>query len=108
MLRAWVLKLPAVTTAPHRFGGTEFQVDGVEFMHSHGPSLLDIHLSKDDQARALKDGTALPHRYAPQAGWVSFRIAEEGEVEAAKDLVDLAYQNAKRALSQRHPKQTGR
>lgn len=101
-LKEWILKLPGVSTAPHRFGGTEFRVDGVEFMHSHGPSLLDIRLSKKDQVRALKDATALPHRYAPQAGWVSFRIAQNDDVERAKDLVNMAYLNAKRALVQRH------
>ncbi len=56
-LKTWILQLPGVTTHPHRFEGTEFQVEGVEFMHSHGSSLLDIRLSKDDQARALKEGT---------------------------------------------------
>ena len=36
-LKAWILELPEVKESPHRFGGTEFQVGGVEFMHSHGP-----------------------------------------------------------------------
>lgn len=96
-LKDWILELPGVTEAPHRFRGTEFQVEGLEFMHSHGPSFLDIRLSKDDQARALKDGTALPHRFAPQAGWVSFRIGNETDLEGAKKLVRLAYENAKRS-----------
>ncbi len=37
-LQEWILELPGVTQAPHRFGGTEFQVQGLEFMHSHGSS----------------------------------------------------------------------
>ncbi len=47
-LKAWILQLPGVTQAAHRFGGTEFQVEGLEFMHHHGPSFLDIRLSKSD------------------------------------------------------------
>jgi hypothetical protein len=37
-LKAWLLQLPGVTEAIHRLGGTEFRVNGVEFMHSHGAS----------------------------------------------------------------------
>src|SRR3989449_11397277 len=59
-LRAWILQLPGVKEAPHRVGGIEFQVGGVEFMHSHGPTSLDIRLSKEDQASVLKTGLASP------------------------------------------------
>ena len=70
-LRAWILQMLRVREAPHRIGGIEFQVDGVGFMHSHGPSWLDIRLSKEDQASVLKTGQALPHQAQvhAQAGW---------------------------------------
>lgn len=97
-LKTWILRLPGVTQANHRFGGTEFQVEGLEFMHHHGPSFLDIHLSKNDQATALKSGTAIPHRFAPQAGWVSFRIEKAEDLESAKRLIQLAYENAKTSM----------
>jgi len=97
-LQDWILKLPKVTKAPHRFGGTEFQVDGLEFMHTHGISHLDIRLSKQDQERMLKEGKADPHRFAPQAGWVTFRIRSERDVEAAKELIRLAYDNAENLM----------
>jgi len=80
------------------FGGTEFQVDGLEFMHTHGISHLDIRLSKQDQERMLKEGKADPHRFAPQAGWVTFRIRSERDVEAAKELIRLAYDNAEKLM----------
>jgi hypothetical protein len=64
-LKTWILQLPGVGEAPHRFGGTEFQIEGIEFMHSHGHSWLDIRLSKLDQASVLKTREALPHRFAP-------------------------------------------
>ena len=97
-LQDWILKLPKVTKAPHRFGGTEFQVDGLEFMHTHGISHLDIRLSKQDQERMLKEGKADPHRFAPQAGWVTFRMRSERDVEAAKELIRLAYDNAEKLM----------
>ena len=98
-LKAWILQLPGVTQTAHRFGGTEFQIDGLEFMHHHGPSFLDIHLSKSDQATVLKSGTALRHRFAPQAGWVSFRIEKPEDLEAAKRLIRLAYENARTSMN---------
>ncbi len=105
-LKSWILHLPGVQEAPHRFGGTEFQVDGLEFMHSHGPSFLDIRLSKEDQATQLKNGNALPHRFAPQAGWVSFRIEKTEDVERAKKLIQLAYDNAKATMKSHKARQS--
>lgn len=94
-LKTWILELPGVTQAAHSFGGTEFKVEGLEFMHDHGPSFLDIRLSKPDQATALNKGAAIPHRFAPRAGWVSFRIGKLEDLEPAKKLIQLAYENAK-------------
>jgi len=73
-------------------------VDGVEFMHSHGPSWLDIRLSKGDQASALKTGEALPHRAQVHAevGWVSLRIENSQDLANAKKVIRLAYENAKK------------
>jgi len=97
-LRAWILQLPGVREAPHRVGGVEFQVDGVEFMHSHGHSWLDIRLSKEDQASVLKTEQALPHQAQvhAQAGWVSFRIKNSQDIANAKKVLHLAYKNAKK------------
>src|SRR5207244_12461129 len=94
----WILLLPGVTQAAHRFGGTEFQVEGLEFMHHHGPSFLDIRLSKGDQETELNNGTALPHRFAPQAGWLSFRIEKPEDLAAAKTLIRLAFENARTSM----------
>ncbi len=99
-LKTWILQLPGVTQAAHRFGGTEFQVEGLEFMHHHGPSFLDIRLSKNDQATALKNGTALPHRFAPQGGWVSSRIEKAEDLDPAKRLIRLAYDNARTSMEE--------
>jgi hypothetical protein len=97
-LRAWILQLPGVKEAPHRVGGIEFQVGGVEFMHSHRPLSLDIRLSKEDQASVLRMGQALPHRALvhSQAGWVSFHIENLQDAVKARSVIQLAYENAKR------------
>ena len=97
-LRGWILQLPGVKEAPHRVGGVEFQVDGVEFMHSHGPAWLDIRLSKEDQASVLKTGQALPHRAQvhSEAGWVSLRIENSQNLGKTKRVIQLAYEKAKK------------
>jgi len=97
-LREWILAFAGVTEAPHRFGGTEFRVKGVEFMHSHGPRFLDIRLSMEDQGRVLREGKALRHRFASQAGWVSLRVLSEDDVGRAKELIGLAYDRATKAV----------
>ncbi len=97
-LKTWILQLPSVTQAAHRFGGTEFQVEGLEFMHHHGPSFLDIRLSRTDQATVLKNGTAIAHRFAPQAGWVSFRLEKAEDLDPAKRLIQFAYENARTSM----------
>ncbi len=102
-LKEWILQLPGVSEAPHRFGGTEFRIQNLEFMHTHGPAQLDIRLSKEDQARVLKEGKAQHHRASVhhKAGWVTFRIRSEKDLEAAKELIQLAYNN-KRQLMESH------
>ena len=47
----------------------------------------------------LREGKAEPHRFAPQAGWVTFRIHSEGDVKAAKELILLAYDNAGKMMA---------
>jgi luciferase-like monooxygenase len=99
-LQDWILQLPNVTKAPHRFGGTEFQVHGLEFMHTHGTLQLDIRLSKQDQERVLKEGKAEQHRFVHhEAGWVTFRIRLENDTETAKELIRLAYDNADKIMA---------
>ena len=98
-LQSWILQLPNVNEAPHRFGGTEFRFQNLEFMHSHGESQLDIRLSMEDQGRMLKLGKAEPHRFVhAQAGWVVFRIHSGNDLEQAKELIRLAYDNAEKMM----------
>lgn len=98
-LRNWILQLPDVTEAPHQFGGTEFQVHGLQFMHFHGYTHFDIRLLKEDQIRVLQEGKAEHHRYAPQAGWVALVIRSPNDVTTAKELIELAYNHARKIMT---------
>ncbi len=100
-LNEWILHHPGVAQAPHRFGGVEFDIDRFEFMHFHGQTHLDIRLSREDQSRMLKEGKAQRHLYAPQAGYVTFRIRSKEDVATAKELIELAYKNA-REIMEKH------
>ncbi len=97
-LRDWIEHLPGVTKAPHRFGGVEFQVHGLEFMHFHGDTYLDVHLSKEDQAKMLDESKAERHQFAPEAGWVTVRIRSERDLDNAREVIQLAYSRAKRIM----------
>ncbi len=46
----------------------------------------------------MKEGRAEPHGFAPQAGYVTFRIRGEGDVEKAKAIIRLAYDNAEKRM----------
>jgi len=96
-LKEWLLQLPDVVEAPHSFGGTEYQVNSRQFMHTHGPRYLDIHLSREDQERVILGGKAERHRFtSARAGWVTFHIRSDGDVGSAKELITLAYNEARK------------
>ena len=69
-----------------------FFVAGKMFMHIHGLGHCDIRLSKADQKRVLAEGKALPHRWAPQAGYVTFLVETAQDLEPAMELIRLSHQ----------------
>jgi hypothetical protein len=68
-----------------------FFVGGKMFMHIHGHGHCDIQLSKGDQERVLAEGKARPHRWAPQAGYVTFIVNNDEDLERAMDLIRIAH-----------------
>jgi hypothetical protein len=92
-----------VTLAPHRFGGTQFQIGNREIGHIHGDSLVDIPFPKAMRDQFVRNGDAEPHHIFPQSGWVSLFLRAESDVERAIQLLrasfDLAVsrQNARKA-----------
>jgi len=103
-LKAWIADLPDVTSGPHRFGGIEFKVHELEFMHFHGQTHLDIRLPMSDQARVLVEGKAEKHAYAPQAGWVTVRIKSNEDIDKVKEIVLLAHNLALNVMEQHQTK----
>lgn len=94
-LRQRILSLAGVTEKP-KAGIHEdaFFVGSTMFMHIHGHGHCDIRLAKTDQERVLAEGKARAHRWAPQAGYVTFLVKEEKDLDPAMDLIRLAYQTA--------------
>jgi hypothetical protein len=91
-LRSRILKLTAVTERQHAgIHEDAFFAGRTMFMHIHGYGHCDIRLSKDDQERVLAEGKALPHRWAPKQGYVTFVIRDENDLEPAMDLIRLSH-----------------
>jgi Family of unknown function (DUF5519) len=61
------------------------------FMHIHCHGHCDIQLAKDDQDRVLAEGRARPHRWAPEAGYVTLIVREEEDLEPAMDLIRIPH-----------------
>jgi len=70
-----------------------FFVGRTIFMHIHGSGHCDIRLSKVDQARVLAQGKARPHRWAPEAGYITSIVDEETDLEPAMDLIRMSHQH---------------
>jgi hypothetical protein len=91
-LRQRILNLPGVTERQNAgIHEDAFVVGRTMFMHIHGGGHCDIRLSKTDQERVLAEGKARPHRWAPQAGYVTFIANNERDLESAMDLIRMSH-----------------
>jgi Family of unknown function (DUF5519) len=88
---------PGVTSAPHRFGGTEFRLGRIELGHLHGDRLADLPFPKAIRDELAEKGEA-PHHVLPHTGWVSRRIGSADDVTA---VIRLFRQNYDRLVSRR-------
>ncbi|AEI41942.1 luciferase family protein [Paenibacillus mucilaginosus] len=86
-VRSW----PGVALRPHRFGGTEFVVNGKEIGHMHGVSLVDLLLPKAARDEAIGLGKAVPHHVLPESNWVSVHLFTETDVRSALELLRFKY-----------------
>src|SRR5260370_42096907 len=83
-LRQRILNLSGVTERQNAgIHEDAFFVGRKMFMHIHGHGHCDIRLSKGDQERALTEGKARPHRWAPEAGYVTLIVDDEEDLEPA-------------------------
>ena len=91
-LRDQILALAAVTERAHAgIHEDAFFVNGTMFMHIHGRGHCDIRLSKADQVAALAERKARPHRWAPEAGYVTSMVKNEADLDAVMDLIRLSH-----------------
>src|SRR5438552_17988282 len=83
-LRQTILSLPGVTERQNAgIHEDAFFVGRTMFMHIHGHGHCDIRLSKGDQEQVLAVGKARPHRWAPEAGYVTFIVDGEEDLKTA-------------------------
>jgi hypothetical protein len=82
---------PRVSAHAHRFGGKEFRVGNAEVGHVHNSSEVDIPFPRAFHDELLARGLAEQHRWAPNTGWVTFRVRGETDIEHAVWLMRLSY-----------------
>ena len=68
-----------------------FLVGRTMFMHIHDCCHCDIRLAKNDQKRVLTEGKAHPHRWAPEAGFVTLIVNDEKDLEPAMDVIRMSH-----------------
>ena len=91
-LRQGILALGGVTERPNAgIHEDAFFVGPTMFMHIHGHGHCDIRLPKAVQEQVLAEGKARPHRWAPGAGYVTFIVKSEQDLEPAMELIQLSH-----------------
>ena len=91
-LRQRILNLPGVRERQNAgIHEDAFLVGRTMFMHIHGCCHCDIRLAKDDQERVLMEGKARPHRWAPEAGFVTLIVHDEKDLEPAMDVIRMSH-----------------
>ncbi|PYL10614.1 MAG: hypothetical protein DME33_00365 [Verrucomicrobia bacterium] len=93
-LRQRILDLPGVTERQHAgIHEDAFFVGRTLFMHIHPESFrgCDIRLSRGDQELVLAQGKARPHRWAPEAGYITFIVRDERDLEQAMELIRMSH-----------------
>jgi len=91
-LRQRILNLSGVTERQNAgIHEDAFFVGRTMFMHIHGRGHCDIRLPKADQERVLTEGKARPHRWAPEAGYVTFVVRRHEDLEPALDLIRMSH-----------------
>jgi hypothetical protein len=91
-LRQKILKLSGVTERQNAgIHEDAFFVGRTMFMHIHGHGHCDVRLPKGDQERVLAEGKARPHRWAPEAGYVTLIVKDDEDLDRAMDLIRMSH-----------------
>jgi hypothetical protein len=98
---AEVERWEGVARAPHRFGGVELLLGRRELGHVHRDGVVDLPFPRRIGAMLVETGRAERHHHLPGSGWVTFRIREPADVDAAVELFRLSYERARVAHAAR-------
>jgi len=90
-----------VTVHDHRFGGREFRLGRRELGHLHGDRVADLSFHRPIRDMLVETGRAQPHHVLPDSGWVTKRIAGDGDADEAIELFRLSYERAQVAAKVR-------
>lgn len=82
---------PGVQTVPHRFGGIEFTLMGVEVGHFHWSGMVDIPFNRRLRDQLIAEGLAEPHHLLKDTGWISFYLRQPDDARMALWLFRLSY-----------------
>jgi hypothetical protein len=80
-----------ISTAPHRYGGSEYRIGKREIGHIHGDRLVDIPFPKRIRDEIVSEGDAQPHHILPHTGWVSVFLEQPSDIETAIRLLRRSY-----------------
>lgn len=80
-----------VSVEERRGGRTEFVFAGEDFGHIDDDGSVDLPLSIPVREALVAAGRAEPHPVYGKTGWTTFTVSGEGDVEAAVELLRLAY-----------------
>lgn len=80
-----------VSIHSHRFGGREFRLGTAEIGHIHAGGVVDIPFPRSVHDVLLAEGRAELHRWAPDSGWITYRIGSEDGLKHALWLMRLSY-----------------
>jgi hypothetical protein len=90
-LRNTITSWPGMTAEPHRFGGIEFKLNGVEIGHVHHHGMVDIPFNSQIRDQLIAEGRAEVHHLLKDTGWITFYIRQPEDVEQAIWLFRLSY-----------------
>ncbi len=82
---------PGVTASPHRFGGVEFNLGGVEIGHFHSNGMVDIPFNSKLRHQLIAEQKAEPHHLLKDTGWISYYIRSQADADEAIWLFRLSY-----------------
>jgi hypothetical protein len=80
-----------IEALPHRFGGVEFSLNGVEIGHIHSNGMVDIPFTRRIREQLVSAGEAGLHHLLRDSGWITLYVRRPEDVAQALRLYRLSY-----------------